>query len=509
MTNNHKNIKLFITLLTCFCVFFSLSFAATCQSMVTQLRNQWRTDREIRQAIEDQWCDADRYLWTNTSTSNSTNSAWTTQQWRDILNQLRREWRTDDEIIKKIDRLWLDSSAYFGGSSSYSSRSTNSAWTTQQWRDVLNQLRREWRTDDEIIKKMNDLWLDASGYFGISSSASDTVWTYTSRSCKTYNIIYNPSLDSYTSPDLKKKEYFISAAYFKRYIDSKNPQVSWCPTNKWWITTTYSDKSSSSERYIAPNGKVYYIVKRYWWYTSDELDTPRTFDTIQNLKYYIRDNNPFINMESRSVLSHWTYRTNTDTSTHWAAEASSGSSDDEEIDYSEEAKQQRDIVRKNDLAQIQSALITSRIENDRKWPGMENNEATEWLIMANIAKDLEKAGLTYVPFDPISSNIVRWLWTIRWIWEYIYIVTKSNWVKNAWVVLMAKPETKQWANRIVCDWEKDFDNGYITNSTDIKDIQFCTSFIKSDYCERDNQGRSNTQKCYYTDDSQLRYILTY
>jgi len=182
---------------------------------------------------------------------------------------------------------------------------------------------------------------------------------------------------------------------------------------------------------------------------------------------------------------------------------------DQELNDSDEAKKNRDIARKNDLSQIQTAIITSRIDNDKTWPGNKNNNATEWLTMAEIAKDLEVAGLTYVPFDPISSNTVRWLWSIKWIWEYIYIVTKSNWVKNAWFALMAKPETKEGANRIVCDWEKDFDNGYITNSTDIKDIQYCTTFIKTDYCKRDNQGRSKTQKCYYSNESQLRYLLTY
>ena len=427
----------------------------------------------------------------------STTFAKTTQQWRNIINQLRNQWRTEKEIRIAIEDLWYDADEYLWSNNTNNSTYKNSSNTTQQWRDVLNQLREEWRTDEEIIKKINDLWLDASGYFGNTTSASDTVWTYTSRSCKTYGIIYSPSLDSYTSPDLKKKEYFVSPAYFKRYIDSKNPQVSWCPTNEWWISSSYLDKSSSSERYVAPNGKVYFIVKKNWWYTSEELSSQKTFDTVQKLKYYLRDHNPLINMQSRS-----TYQTNT---SHWSAETSSS----DEIDYSENAKQQRDITRKNDLAQIQTTILASRYDNNKTWPGMENNDATKWLTMAEIAKDLETAGLTYVPFDPISSNTVSWLWTIKWIWEYTYIVTKSNWVKNAWFVLMSKPETEEWANRVVCDWENNFDNWYITNSTDINDIQYCTSFIKANYCKRDNQGRSNTQKCYYSDDSQLRYVLKY
>ena len=123
---------------------------------------------------------------------------------------------------------------------------------------------------------------------------------YISRSCKKYTIKYNSDLWVFTSPDLLKSEYFVNKDYFKRYIDSKNRQVDGCPTNVWWISTQYRDTSKTSDRYVAPNGKVYFILLDWWKYYSKELNyelkTPTSFNTIQDLKYYIRDRNPFISM---------------------------------------------------------------------------------------------------------------------------------------------------------------------------------------------------------------------
>ncbi len=123
---------------------------------------------------------------------------------------------------------------------------------------------------------------------------------YIARSCKKYTIRYSDSLNVYTSPNLNMSEYFVNKDYFKRYIDSKNKYQSWCPTNIGWISTNYSDKSNDDTRYTAPNGKVYFITWQRWNHYSDELNkelkTPTSFNTIQELKYYIRDRNPLISM---------------------------------------------------------------------------------------------------------------------------------------------------------------------------------------------------------------------
>lgn len=123
---------------------------------------------------------------------------------------------------------------------------------------------------------------------------------YIARSCKKYKIEYLNNLWVYTSPNLKQDEYFVSKDYFKRYIDSKNKRADWCPTNIWWITTTYKDTSNSSDRYTAPNGKVYFINWKNWSYSSTELDKElngsKKFWSVTDLKYFIRDRNPFISM---------------------------------------------------------------------------------------------------------------------------------------------------------------------------------------------------------------------
>ena len=95
-------------------------------------------------------------------------------------------------------------------------------------------------------------------------------------------------------------EYFVNKDYFKRYVDSKNKYQSGCPTNVGWISTNYADRTNDNNRYTAPNGKVYFITWQPWNFYSNELNkelkTPTSFNTIQELKYYIRDRNPLISM---------------------------------------------------------------------------------------------------------------------------------------------------------------------------------------------------------------------
>ena len=217
----------------------------------------------------------------------SVSYAATTQEWWDILNQLRKQWRTDEEIRLAGEDLWYNMDEYLWTKTNTSK--TNGI--TQQWQDVLNELKSQWRTEKEIKQVLEDLWYDPNIYFPSWWTNSTT---YTSRSCKTYDIKYNDILGAYTSDNLLRKEYFVNTEYFKRYIDSKNPQRSGCPTNIWWIPNNYIDNSTNSDKYIAPNGKIYFITQEGIYFTSNELSTQKRFSSISDLKIYIKERNPLI-----------------------------------------------------------------------------------------------------------------------------------------------------------------------------------------------------------------------
>jgi len=250
-------------------------------------------------------------------------SAATTQLWRDILNQFRADGLSDDEIRLMIEDLWYNADEYLWSKTNQTTTdtttSTHNAWTTQLWWDILNQFRADGRSDEEIQVMIEDLWMDASAYFWSNRSyTSNTTyksnwnseWIYTSRSCKTYDIQYIESLWVYTSPDLKKREYFVNTDYFKRYIDSKNAQLPNCPTNEWRIDSFYEDTSNSSDRFTAPNWKVYFITNQNWYYTSNELSNWKTFSSIVELKSYIRDRNPLIYMWNYSSNNRYSQNSN-------------------------------------------------------------------------------------------------------------------------------------------------------------------------------------------------------
>ena len=165
----------------------------------------------------------------------------------------------------------------------------------------------------------------------------------------------------------------------------------------------------------------------------------------------------------------------------------------------------RDVARKNDLSQIQTAIITS--QQDRgKWPQIDS-WAKRWMAVSwtSIENELKTAGMTAVPKDPNGSNIVYWLgsWSVEW--AYQYMVTKRNWVDNAWFALMAKTEVEWWSNWVVCNTGGVLNQWSIKEGEDLKNITTCTSLVKT-------WGTScaiNSGACEYSDIAQLRYILVY
>ena len=192
----------------------------------------------------------------------------------------------------------------------------------------------------------------------------------------------------------------------------------------------------------------------------------------------------------------------------------------------------RDVARKNDLSQIQTAIITS--QSDRKvWPGMPETStdlsgANAGLPISSIQGDLIDAWMSSIPTDPNGSNINFWLWqtykaanktpgTDANVWQYLYVVARRNWVKNAWFALMAKTEVEWSSNWVVCtdevsaddksnDDSKRFKNWWITNWNDLAKIQLCKSVREAKWSET---CTTNTEECIYTTTSQLRYILVY
>ena len=68
---------------------------------------------------------------------------------------------------------------------------------------------------------------------------------------------------------------------------------------------------------------------------------------------------------------------------------------------------------------------------------------------------------------------------------------------------MAKTETEEWSNWVVCKDEQWLDKWYIKRWIDIIDIKTCHEVVKWDICS------SNAGTCTYTDEEELRYILLY
>jgi prepilin-type N-terminal cleavage/methylation domain-containing protein len=179
----------------------------------------------------------------------------------------------------------------------------------------------------------------------------------------------------------------------------------------------------------------------------------------------------------------------------------------------------RDVARKNDLSQIQTAVITSQADRGAR-PGMTNNAwqdetcdgtsttgANGWLMIKEIACNLQKAWMTQVPTDPNGSNVTKWLGGSTKDYsggQYTYLVAKRNWVNNAWFALMAKTEVEWSSNWVVCtSWGTSTGQWYLTSSDDLAHITLCSQITKGSPCV------SNKRECVYEETAELRYLLVY
>lgn len=167
----------------------------------------------------------------------------------------------------------------------------------------------------------------------------------------------------------------------------------------------------------------------------------------------------------------------------------------------------RDVARKNDLAQLQSAIVTSQ-QDKWRWPWM--TSATEWnaksgMAIASISWLLQTAWMNSIPKDPLWSNIVQWLGNSDIAaWEYWYMVSTRNGTENAGFILMAKTEVEWWSNRVVCKNASTVNSWKIAPNEDLWKLHLCTSMEKvNSWCI------SNTADCKYNEDWELRYVLLY
>ena len=197
----------------------------------------------------------------------------------------------------------------------------------------------------------------------------------------------------------------------------------------------------------------------------------------------------------------------------------------------------RDVARKNDLSQIQTAIITS--QSDRgAWPGTAQNvwktsdsehtettAANNWLLIKQIWQNLLDAGMSSIPSDPNGSNDNYWIWSSMKtenvsanFWEYLYMVWTRNWVADAWFVLMAKTEVEWSSNWVVCAGQSAKDKltdkkWYINSSDDLADLQLCKTITQApSSCtssEADTCCVTNVEDCIYREAGELRYIAAY
>ncbi len=172
----------------------------------------------------------------------------------------------------------------------------------------------------------------------------------------------------------------------------------------------------------------------------------------------------------------------------------------------------RDVARKNDLAQIQTAIISSQSDR-REWPSL-TGAKQGMAINDDIKQTLLDAWMSSVPVDPNGSNKFTGLWNLSGDdsqWKYGYMVTKRNGIDDWWFVLMAKTETEWWSNWVVCSGATSsagLSQWFIKEGEDLKGITTCQTLRKKTASDG-SWCTANTQDCIYEETAELRYILLY
>lgn len=155
-----------------------------------------------------------------------------------------------------------------------------------------------------------------------------------------------------------------------------------------------------------------------------------------------------------------------------------------------------DVARKTVLSQIQTAILISQKD---KWEWPQLSQAANGMSIRWIENELISAWMSYIPWDPVQSTVISWLWDKSTTWDYMYMVSMRGWIPNWWFVLIAKMDDERFSNWVVCD------NGEwnIQPWEDLAGIKLCETVSKWDSCLNSNGV------CTYTYTDQLRYILVY
>ncbi len=120
----------------------------------------------------------------------------------------------------------------------------------------------------------------------------ETVLIYTAPNNKKYRVAFDETRNAYYSPDFIKPAYFDTKEAFASYIDRQNPGSK---AGKWsdgeLVDGSDGTPNLGTNVIVAPNGKVYRIVKSGNLWTSPDFQTPRTFASENELRNFIIANN--------------------------------------------------------------------------------------------------------------------------------------------------------------------------------------------------------------------------
>ena len=194
----------------------------------------------------------------------------------------------------------------------------------------------------------------------------------------------------------------------------------------------------------------------------------------------------------------------------------------------------RDVARKNDLSNLQAAILVSyqdkwRYPCSKTWCKDGNistaNDAVKSDKWLNFKELLIAAWMNTVPGDPMATNEFRWIWEDTQKsdeWDYMYITTLSHWIENWWFALMAKTEVEWSSNWVVCEdaaHSKVTDGLINSSNSDVKDFHPCSSIKKAqgtEVCKNDSSVDATPWKfattpweCIYADERELRYVMVY